>query len=78
MNLVSRVVLLFVFALSSSEAMSSSVEEAHGLVVVTIGRVEFAGDLEPAYPGDIPFGSSFDVRILNVQVIGIPEECSVG
>lgn len=69
MNVCSRVVLIVLFALSGGEVMSSPLEPKHGLVVVTIGRVEFAGDLEPAYPGDIPFGSLFDVSIRNVQVV---------
>jgi hypothetical protein len=69
MNVCGKVVLMICFALSSGKVMSSPPGPKHGLVLATIERVEFVGSLEPAYPGDIPFGSLFDVIIRNVQVV---------
>lgn len=62
-------VIFLLFGLLCGQAMGDASAERHGLIVASVGTVRFAGELEPAYPGDIPIGSLYEVRISNVQVL---------
>lgn len=58
---------LSAFRTNATEAGDASVR--HAIVVATVSKVRYVQDLEPAYPGDIPLGSIFEVKISRPQVV---------
>lgn len=56
-------------------AVSASAHERAGaasdqaIIVAKVLKVKYIKDLEPAYPGDIPLGSVFQVRISRPQIV---------